>query len=251
VNLRDYLLIIRRRKWIGIMVLLVTIGTTATLTTLATPEFEAKATLFVGPQAFRAEDIPGSEAGQIQLSLAIAERLTKTYARMIATNTTAVRAVEEGDLDVPPGYVLSHLTVGALEDTTLIEMRVRDTDPALAQNIANAVAVAFEDLAETLTQPRNDPSAPAAVPVTLFDRALLPNRPVSPNPGRNLALATVLGLVAGVGMMFAAEYLDVAVRGPEDIERLVGLPVLALIPRMAREDVVSRREARQRLKTRG
>ncbi len=251
MNLREYLLIIRRRRWIGIIVLLVTLGTVATLTTLATPVFEAKATLFVGPQAFRAERFPGSEAGQIELSLAIAERLTKTYAEMIATNTTAERAVEEGDLDVPPRYILSNLTVIAIEDTTLIEMRVRDPDPALAQNMANAVAVAFEGLAETLTRPANDRNAPAAVPVTLFDRALLPTRPVAPNPARNLALAAVLGLVAGVGLMFAAEYLDVAVRGPEDVERLVALPVLALIPKVARDDIMARRGTparQQRLK---
>ncbi len=250
MNLRDYLLVIRRRKWIGIIVLLATLGTAATLTTLATPVFEAKATLFVGPQAFRAEDVPGSEAGQISTSLAIAERLTKTYARMIATNTTAERAVEEGQLRVPAGYVLSHLTVTAIEDTTLIELRSRDADPALAQNMTNAVAISFEELAETLTQPRNDRDAPAAVPVTLFDRALLPQRPVAPNPTRNLALAAVLGLVVGVGLMFASEFLDVVVRGPEDVERLVALPVLALIPRIAREDVLTRRQnaARQRIK---
>ena len=41
--------------------------------------------------------------------------------------------------------------------------------------------------------------------------------------------------------MFAAEYLDVAVRGPDDVERLVALPVLALIPRVARDDIMARR----------
>ena len=241
MNLRDYLLILRRRKWIGILVLAVTIATAATLTTLATPVYEARATLFVAPQAIGTGEVPGGVGGQIQTSLSIAERLTKTYARMIRSITVAEEAIDQSDLGISPAYLLSRLTVTAIEDTTLIELRVRDPDPVLAANIANGTGIAFVEIAEELTAPTNTADARPIVPVDLFERAQLPDEPVSPNASRNLALATVLGIVVGVGLMFAAEYLDVAVRGPDDVERLVDLPVLALIPRVAREDLVPRR----------
>lgn len=242
MNLRDYLLILRRRKWIGVIVLAATIATAATLTTLATPVYESAATVFVGPQAFVSEDDPGGASGQIQISLSIAERLTKTYARMMRSLTVADKAVEDADLRVSAGYLRARLSVNAIEDTTLIEVIVHDLDPVQASQMANATARAFVELAADLTRPGTSGGGRAPiVPLTLFEEAPTPLAPVSPNPSRNLALATVLGLVLGVGLMFAAEYLDVAVRGPDDVERLVHLPVLALIPRVSRDDVSSKR----------
>ncbi|MEX2459591.1 MAG: Wzz/FepE/Etk N-terminal domain-containing protein [Actinomycetota bacterium] len=250
MNLRDYLLILRRRKWIGVVVLAATIATAATLTTLATPVYESAATVFVGPQAFVNEDTPGGASGQIQISLSIAERLTKTYARMMRSLTVAEKAVEDADLRVDAGYLRARLTVNAIEDTTLIELIVRDLDPVQASQMANATARAFVELAADLTRPGSTETRAPIVPLTLFEEAPTPLAPVSPNPSRNLALATVLGLVLSVGMMFAAEYLDVAVRGPDDVERLVHLPVLALIPRVSRDDISSKRSppARPRIR---
>jgi capsular polysaccharide biosynthesis protein len=238
VNLRDYLLILRRRKWIGVIVLAATVATAAALTTLATPVYESHTTVFVGPQAFVSDD--ASVSGNLQVSLSIAERLTKTYATMMRSLTVAEKAVEDSGLRVNPTYLRSRLTVNAIEDTTLIEVSVKDPDPVQAANMANATADAFVELATDLTRPAGSSRAPI-VPVTKFEAAATPVAPVSPNPSRNLALASVLGIVLGIGLMFAAEYLDVAVRGPDDIERLVQLPVLALIPRIARDDVETRR----------
>lgn len=239
MNLRDYLLVLRRRKWIGVLVLLITLGTSATLTTLATPLYESTATVFVGPQAIGVNEATASS--EVQISLSIAERLTKTYARMIRSLTVAQKAVEDSDLIQSPQYVLNHLQVIPIPDTTLIELRVRDPDPVQASNMANAMSGAFVVIAAELTTPGGADDTNPIVPVRLFERAEVQTEPVSPNASRNLVLAAVLGLVAGLGLMFAAEYLDVAIRGPEDIERLVHLPVLALIPRVARDDVEPRR----------
>jgi polysaccharide biosynthesis transport protein len=243
VNLRDYLLIFRRRKWIGIIVLLVSVGTAATLTTLATPVYQSSSSIFVGPQVVSFEG-NGSNVATFGAGLGAAQQLQKTYARMIRSQEVAQKTVDERGLGVTSSYVLSSMTVNALEDTTLIEIHMRDPDPVRAQNMANGVAEAFIGLAEDLTTPRAtgaNPDPQPIVPVSQFESAVQPRTPVSPNPSRNLALAGVLGLVVGAGLMFAAEYLDVAVRGPEDIERLVHLPVLALIPRVTRDDLLPKR----------
>lgn len=46
-----------------------------------------------------------------------------------------------------------------------------------------------------------------------------------------LALAALLGLTGGAALAFSLEYLDNSVRTPENAERLLGIPVLAAIPR--------------------
>jgi succinoglycan biosynthesis transport protein ExoP len=236
VNLRDYLLIIRRRKWLGIIVLAATLSTAAGLTSLATPEYESFSSIFIGPQ--------GAGFDQATNSLSLAERLTKTYARMLGSLPVAEKAVRDSDLAVPPQYLRSHLLVTPVEDTTLIELRVRDPDPVQAANMANATAEAFVDLAEDLTTPPG--SNTPTVPVAVFEKALIPTDPVSPNTSRNVALAAVLGIVVGLGLMLAAEYLEVSVRGAEDVERLVHIPVIALIPRVSKDDLQLRTGAPDR-----
>jgi succinoglycan biosynthesis transport protein ExoP len=52
-----------------------------------------------------------------------------------------------------------------------------------------------------------------------------------PRVGLNLALGGLVGLVLGVGLAFFIEYLDTSVKTMEDVENLLGLPVLAIIPK--------------------
>src|SRR5574337_110702 len=73
----------------------------------------------------------------------------------------------------------------------------------------------------------------AASNVQIVDTAEVPMVPFSPNKTRNLLLGIVLGLTVGVGMAFFFDYLDNTVKQPEELERTLGIPNLALIPSLA------------------
>ena len=51
----------------------------------------------------------------------------------------------------------------------------------------------------------------------------------------NALLALVLGLLGGVGLAFLFEHLDDTFRRPEELEKLLGLPVLGVIPKTRQE----------------
>ena len=53
---------------------------------------------------------------------------------------------------------------------------------------------------------------------------------VGPNRTRNIIVALLLSLAAGVGLAFLLDYLDDSVKNSEEIGRQLGLPTLALIP---------------------
>ncbi|GAJ20693.1 unnamed protein product, partial [marine sediment metagenome] len=66
--------------------------------------------------------------------------------------------------------------------------------------------------------------------ISIIDRAEIPKNPVSPKKKLNLILALLMGIFGGVGLCFIFEYLDNTVKGPDDVERLAGLPSLGVIP---------------------
>ncbi|HKK07364.1 MAG TPA: polysaccharide biosynthesis tyrosine autokinase [Gemmatimonadota bacterium] len=69
--------------------------------------------------------------------------------------------------------------------------------------------------------------------VRVVESAVLPDRPIAPKPVRNLALGGFLGLLLGVGLAFVREYTDRTLHADEDVEALVGAPVLARVPPVA------------------
>lgn len=66
--------------------------------------------------------------------------------------------------------------------------------------------------------------------ISVIDKAEVPVRPNKPNKELNMLLALFLGLSGGIGLAFLLEYLDNTVRRPEDIESLLRLPTLGMIP---------------------
>ncbi|MFO1422311.1 MAG: polysaccharide biosynthesis tyrosine autokinase [Candidatus Competibacteraceae bacterium] len=67
--------------------------------------------------------------------------------------------------------------------------------------------------------------------ISVVDEAKAPAWPHKPNLRLNALLALVLGLLGGVGLAFLFEHLDDTFRRPEDLEKLLGLPVLGVIPK--------------------
>jgi len=66
--------------------------------------------------------------------------------------------------------------------------------------------------------------------INIVDAAVPPTRPVRPRPVLNLGLALLLGLGCGIGVAFLQEHLDNTLKNSEDIERVLRVPALALIP---------------------
>ncbi len=65
--------------------------------------------------------------------------------------------------------------------------------------------------------------------VVQIESASPPSNPVRPKPFTNTGLAAVIGLLLAGGIAFLIEYIDDTIRSPEDIERVLNLPVIGYI----------------------
>jgi len=66
--------------------------------------------------------------------------------------------------------------------------------------------------------------------ISIVDYGLAPDSPVGPNRTRSVLIALFLSAGFGVGLALFLEYLDDTVRSTDDVERLLHLPALAVIP---------------------
>jgi polysaccharide biosynthesis transport protein len=72
--------------------------------------------------------------------------------------------------------------------------------------------------------------------VSVATQARVPGSPIGPQRTRNIFLALMLSLAAGVGLAFLLDYLDDTLKSVNDIDRYIHLPALAVIPALLRNE---------------
>ena len=106
-----------------------------------------------------------------------------------------------------------------------------ETEVRLAQLKRNAKA--NEEIYTMLLNKREEARLAEASEIgdaQIIDPARPPRRPVSPRKKLNTILGFILGLVVGIGGAFLLEYVDTSIRRKEELEDLLGHPILAMIP---------------------
>ena len=68
--------------------------------------------------------------------------------------------------------------------------------------------------------------------VRIIDRAQTPRTPFKPNKTKMVMIAVIMGLFVGIGLAFARYFLDRSIKSREDVEGLLGLPVLGTLAKL-------------------
>lgn len=149
---------------------------------------------------------------------------TLTMSDLLESTVVAQRVIADLDLDTTPDELLDRLTVTTRPDTSVIEVTYEDTDRERATQVLGAIGDEFTSLVD------EDLGRAARRAVTVFDPAHpLPGQ-VSPRPMLTLAVAAVLGLLAGILLAFARDALMNRIRSEEDASEAFGAPVIGGLP---------------------
>lgn len=73
--------------------------------------------------------------------------------------------------------------------------------------------------------------------IAIIDQAAVPIKSHKPKLALNLGIAGVLGLMGGLGLAFLLAFLDNTVRSPEELEKVVHLANLGLVPKVHNKDL--------------
>jgi tyrosine-protein kinase len=262
VTLRAVLRVLRRR-WLIVAVCIAT-GTAAALALSLSQDdkYESTATLL-----FRPANLGGGLFDAPSARPADVDRAAVTNLDLAELGVIADRAARR--LKTPGitgGDVASQIDLSAKRDSDLAKVIAKTTDPQLSSRMANAYAeeyiafrrrvdrasvhVAQRSIAQQIAQltPRQRKrrdgrrlrrvarqlqvaEALRTGSSELVQRARANSSPVSPRPKRDAALGLLLGLMLGMSLAFVREVLDRRLRDEIDVERALGLPILASVPR--------------------
>jgi len=79
--------------------------------------------------------------------------------------------------------------------------------------------------------------------VRLVEPAAIPESPIKPRKKLNIALACIFGLILGIMLASLIEYLDDTIKDPKEIDELLEIPVLGVIPHFRKEEQILLTEA--------
>jgi polysaccharide biosynthesis transport protein len=159
------------------------------------------------------------EKGKEHLEQLIREQVEKAHTDAYGAYQTALR--QEQSLDSELNTLRSQFldqNSAAVEITNLrVEIKTRRDllDELMRKQSETDVAVRLQDTRESN--------------VRIIDKALIPGGPFRPSLRQDLSYGLLLGLLAGIAIGVLIEFTDRTVKSPEEVERRLGLPPLAVI----------------------
>ncbi|MCQ6279995.1 YveK family protein [Bacillus sp. EB600] len=216
ISLKELLETLRKR-----LLLIVLITITAVLVSgvvsyfFITPIYQASTQILVNQKK---SDQSAYNSSEVQTNL----QLINTYNVIIKSPAILDKVAEDLKLGLTAQQLNEKITVASEKDSQVVNVSVQDTNPNQAAKIANKTAEVFQTKIAKIMNVDN---------ISILAKATVADNqsPIKPKPLMNIAIALVVGLMAGVGIAFLIEYFDNTVKKEQEIERLLGLPVLGVI----------------------
>ncbi|MGB3260082.1 YveK family protein [Paenisporosarcina sp.] len=239
ISLQELFQTIKKR-----IILILTLTILATLISgivsyfFVTPVYQASTQLLVNKEN---SDTPILNISEIQTNL----QLINTYNVIIKSPRILDIVRKELALDSLTTETLnSKINVSAVGESQVLTITVQDPDQFIARDIANTTASVFKREIIPIMNVDN---------VDILSKATAKENqaPIKPNKMLNMAIAMVVGLMLGVGLAFLLEYLDNTLKTEQEIESLLGIPVIGTISSMERKEQDKMDKMQQKLQAEG
>lgn len=219
IRIEDILdILIKRWKMIVLITLILTIFSIGISFFIISPKYEASTKVFIGKENSK---INVQNQPYDYSDIEMYQKLLKTYAEVIQTNDLVEKAVDLESLGLKSQDILKNLKVTPRADTQILELQYTSGDKVLAKDILDSVTNEFIKSSTQLIPNGN---------VKIIESVKIPEKPVSPNTIMNTAIAFFLGLMVSIGLSCLLEIIDNTFKNKEQMEEVLGLPVLGVIP---------------------
>ncbi|WNB92453.1 Wzz/FepE/Etk N-terminal domain-containing protein [Bacillus sp. NEB1478] len=166
----------------------------------------------------------------------------KTLVVMVKDPAIMEKVISNLKLPRSPEGLASQISVENIGESQVVLITVVDTNSTNAAMIANVTANIFkEEVSKILNF--ND--------IQSLKEAQENPYPINDNKHRFLFISMVMGIVIGIGLVFFLNSLDETVKKEEDIEELIGLPVIGNISKITKKNLKTDINKIEEMKVRG
>lgn len=219
LDLKELIAMFLEKKILIILVIIIfaLLGAVYTLK-FVTPIYRSSTTLILAQTTLNRTE--GELTSITQGDIALNANLVDNYKKIAESRRVASKVIENLGLSESIESIMENTTVSTSSDTEFIEITVSNTNPELACKIANELAIVFTDEALQIYKVNN---------VNILDEAVISLTPANVNLFKNIVLFAFVGGVIVAVYILLINMLDTTVKTDVDIERAIGLPVLASI----------------------
>lgn len=217
MEIRDYLLILRRSWSLVLALTLVGLLGAGAASVLIQPTYKSDTQLFVAIQN-------SGSVQELAQGNTFSQARVQSYVKTVTTPTVLQPVIDSLGLQVTSSELASKISATTDLNTVLITVSVSDKSPAQAAAIAQAVAESLIKAVDNLERPKAGGTSP--VRLSVITPAATPTAPAAPNTKLNLALGVLIGLAVGIGGAFLRASLDSRVRGETDVRRITNASIL-------------------------
>ena len=159
-----------------------------------------------------------SNSNSLYSDLNASQMLTNDVVKLLKSDRVVNQVGSEVGIEELKGY-----SVSVTSETTsrVITLSVTGPDPQTAADIVNKM---IEDVSGVAQSVMNVES------VNPVDMAQAPEKPSGPNRLLYTLVAFVAGLFAAIAIVVVSDMLNTKVRGSEDLEELIDVPIIGRIP---------------------
>lgn len=217
MELIRYLRVLRRRLWM-IVICPILAALAAGIVSLALPPvYEAQVVMLVRPSQPLASSDPTAAA-------LTSDQISRTYASLMTERPLLESVKADLGLTTKATDIAKKIKVTPEPNTTILDVTVQDTNPALARDLANRLVADFITEVKQIQQAEvQAPNARSADNLVVVSPAVLPDKPVSPSIPLNVAIAFAAGLLVALGIVFLLDYLDQSIKSDEELIERFGL----------------------------
>ena len=218
IDVFHLLKILWKRKFLIALVAFVTgIVAFAYSSFIVKPEFTSTTRIYVVNRN------QGDKPGLTNQDLQAGSYLVKDYREIILSQDVLEKVATDLKLDLPPKGLASKIKVTVPVDTRIVSISVTDRLPEEASRIANSLREVAAQKIISVTRVSD---------VTTLEEARPATSPSSPNIRRNTMVGFLAGAVVMVVTVLLVELLDTRVKRPEDIEDVMQIALLGVVPNL-------------------
>ncbi|NLZ48463.1 MAG: hypothetical protein GX895_06685 [Clostridiales bacterium] len=216
MEIKEYINILKKRFMIIFIITILSTVVSAIFSYLIIePKYKADISVIIG------KNENGQSTSYNYNDIMMYQKLVKTYSTIAVSRTVIEDVKDKLDLEYSVEEIKSMISATPEGDSQLLTLTVESDNAETAARIANQLAYSLK---KTSKDYLNEDG------VHILDDALVPTSPSSPKPVLNMLIAFFIGLMVSVGIAFLLEYLDNTVKTQEDVEKLIGVPVIGIIP---------------------